>query len=438
MAKKFFDIIPPEKAKYSKNLDKVEVKEKHLEDEQLISFNKKEKSFSKIKPKKLKLVSKSFILSSIVLILVITLGLFFFSKAKIDIFPETEVINLEKTLIVNASYDKFNQEDWVEDETIPGKIFSNEKEYSEESLASGKATDESKARGTIRVYNNYSTAVQGLVVKTRFVSSDEKLFRSIQPANIPGGKYEKGKLVPGYADIEVEATEAGKEYNIGASTFSIPGFAGTARYTSFYGKSFDSMQGGFKGETAQVTEQDLNKAKNSLMERAKAESKEFLKSNLSPGFILEDEAISQEVIEEKASVEAGSKTENFNYELKINSQGIGFEKANMEKFAKALLDLNIPEGKKIQEESLEINYYIKSVDVKSGEIELNLKIKAKAYSDVQTEELKKAVFGKSSEETKIFLENYPGISSIEIKSWPLFRKEISEDLNKIELKLRLD
>ena len=69
---------------------------------------------------------------------------------------------------------------------------------------------------------------------------------------------------------------------------------------------------------------------------------------------------------------------------------------------------------------------------------LNLKIKAKAYSDVQTEELKKAVFGKSSEETKISLENYPGISSIEIKSWPLFRKEISEDLNKIELKLRLD
>jgi len=100
MAKKFFDIIPPEKAKYSKNLDKVEVKEKHLEDEQLISFNKKEKSFSKIKPKKLKLVSKSFILSSIVLILVITLGLFFFSKAKIDIFPKTEVIILRKHLLL--------------------------------------------------------------------------------------------------------------------------------------------------------------------------------------------------------------------------------------------------------------------------------------------------------------------------------------------------
>jgi len=438
MAKKFFDIIPPEKAKYSKRLEQVEVKEKHLEEEKMIAFQKKEKNLSKVKHKKLKLISKSFLFSSIVLILVVILGSFFFSKAKIDIFPETEMINLEKTFIVSASYDKFNQEDWVEDETIPGKFFSNEKEYSEGFLASGKATDESKARGIIRVYNNYSTVAQGLVVKTRFVSSDEKLFRSIQPATIPGGKYEKGKLVPSYADIEVEAAEAGEEYNIEASTFSIPGFAGTARYTSFYGKSFDSMQGGFKGETAQATQQDLNKAKNSLIERAKAESKEFLKSNLSPGFILEDEAISQEVIEEKASVEAGSKVERFNYELRISSQGIGFEEKNMEKFATALLDLNVPEGKKIQEESLEINYYIKSVDVKSGEIELNLKIKAKAYSDVQTEELKKALFGKSSEETKIFLENCSGINSVEIKSWPLYRRKISEDFSKIELKLRLD
>lgn len=438
MSKKFFDIIPPKKEKYSKDLEKVEVKEKNLKHEQLIPFNEKKEDLSKIKSKKLKLVSKSFILSSIVLVLVIVLGLFFFSKTKIDIFPETEIINLEKTIIINGSYDKFNEKDWVEDEIIPGKIFSSEKEYSEEFTASGKAVSESKARGIIRVYNNYSTRSERWVASTRFVSAEGKLFRSIKKETIPGGKYESGKLVPGYADIEVQAAETGEEYNIEASTFSLPAFAGTVKYTSFYGKSFDSMKGGFKGEVAQVTEQDLNKAKNNLAERAKAESREFLKSNLSTGFILEDEAILQEIIEESASVEVGSKTEHFNYNLKINSQGIGFERENIEKLAIALLDLNISEDKRIQEEGLEINYYIKSVDIESGEIEINLKVKAKSYSNIQIEELKKAIFGKSSEEAKIFLDNCSGINSVEIKSWPLFRRKIAEDLNKIELKLRLD
>ncbi|MEA3344585.1 MAG: hypothetical protein U9Q16_02815, partial [Patescibacteria group bacterium] len=353
-------------------------------------------------------------------------------------FPETEIINLEKTIIINGSYDKFNEKDWVEDEIIPGKIFSSEKEYSEEFTASGKAVSESKARGIIRVYNNYSTRSERWVASTRFVSAEGKLFRSIKKETIPGGKYESGKLVPGYADIEVQAAETGEEYNIEASTFSLPAFAGTVKYTSFYGKSFDSMKGGFKGEVAQVTEQDLNKAKNNLAERAKAESREFLKSNLSTGFILEDEAILQEIIEESASVEVGSKTEHFNYNLKINSQGIGFERENIEKLAIALLDLNISEDKRIQEEGLEINYYIKSVDIESGEIEINLKVKAKSYSNIQIEELKKAIFGKSSEEAKIFLDNCSGINSVEIKSWPLFRRKIAEDLNKIELKLRLD
>jgi hypothetical protein len=438
MAKKFFDIIPPEKTKYSEKIKEFKEKKKYQAEEPLNYFNRiKEKNIRTKHPKK-KIVSKSLFLSSIALVLSIVLGLFLFSKTKIDIFPETEIITFERTLTLDAFYDEFNPTEWIKDEIIPGKILSDEKKYIEEFSASGKTVSESEARGIIRVYNDYSTNSQGLVANTRFVSSEEKLFKSIKNEVIPGGQYKDGKFVAGYADIEVRAAETGEEYNIGASTFSIPGFAGTPRYTSFYGKSFDSMKGGFKGETAQVTAQDLDKALHNLTAKAKAERKEFLQSNLSSGFILQDEAISQEIIEAKASVEAGSKTESFSYELEINSKGVAFDKKNMEKFAKTLLDLNIPAEKKFQTESLEINYYIKSVDIKSGKIELNLKIKAKAYSDIQTEELKKALCGKSLDEAKIFLENFSGINNVEIKAQPLFRRKISDDLDKIELKLKLD
>ncbi len=427
MAKKFFDIIPPKKIDFSPGKIKLkkETKPSRIPSSREI-LTPEGGSFKRI-------FFKSFVFLLILLVLVGGFGFFFLSKAEIEIWPETDTLSLEETLSVDLEI----KEPDFEAKVIPGKTFSDQKSVSQEFSASGKVLKEEKATGIIQVYNEYSTSPRTLV-PSRFVSTDGKLFWSLKRITIPGARYEKGKLVPGEIDVEVQAAEAGEDYNIGPSTFALPALAGSPLYTTIYGRSFSPMAGGFKGEISQVLQEDLEQAEKILVEKVRKDSRDFLKRSLPSDFVLLDETISQEIVEANSLVEAGAEVGSFDFQVKVNSEALGFKKSDIENFAKNYISLNTPESKKIQEESLEINYFPESIDLESGKIVLNLEIKAKVYSDIDLTELKKALLGKSREEVKIFLENLTQITKIEIKSWPFLKKKAPENMNKIELKLNLD
>ena len=143
---------------------------------------------------------------------------------------------------------------------IPGQFLESSVERSQDFLSSGREIREERAQGIITVYNEYSSSPQTLVENTRFISQDGKLFRSAKTVVVPGASISEGKIVASNIDMEAIAQEAGEGYNVGPSTFSIPGFKGTPKYTAFYGKSSNSMEGGFIGEVEVVTADDLKQA----------------------------------------------------------------------------------------------------------------------------------------------------------------------------------
>lgn len=394
--KKFFDIIPPEK-------NKKEVQ--------------KEKKIKLTEPKRIFLKGSIFCLFFLILLSVFVF--FFFSKIKIEIWPETEILDLKTQGVIS------------------GKILEDIKFTSQEFSASGKTLKQEKARGKIRVYNTYSTSSRTLI-PSRFVSAEGKLFWSVEKIIIPGARYEKGKLVPGEIDVEAVAAEAGEDYNIGPSTFALPALAGTPLYTTIYGKSFSPMTNGFKREVSQITQKDLEGAENILRDKLEKESRGFLKTTLSEEFVLLDEALIQEVLEKNSSEKALAEAESFIFQVKVKSKGLVFKRTDLESFAKNFITLNAPKEKKIQEENLIIDYSFESLDLSSSSITLNLRIKAKIYPDINLDGLKKGLLGKTRSESRIFLENLPGITKITIKSWPFWRKKIPENIEKIELRLNLD
>ena len=370
-----------------------------------------------------------------ILILVGIFCYFTLSKAKIEIWPVTEIKTFETKLTVANTAAKTD----ISNKIIPGEIFETEKLITEEFSSSGRALKEKKAEGVIRVYNNYSTLAQTLVVTTRFVSADGKLFRSTEKVTIPGGKYEGGKLVASFVDIKVAADQAGPEYNIGPSTFSIPGFAGTDRYTKIYGKSFQDMTGGLKEEVPQVSQEDLEGAKKVLQERALKESETSLKEKISPEFILLEKAIDSEILETFSLARPKDELEKFKFQVKARSLALVFKKEDLEKFVRDFILSQIGETKKFSEKSLKLNYLPETIDLKLGKITLSLKLDTKIYSDIDQSNLKKALLGKSLAETKLFLENQPQITKVEVKSWPFpWIKNVPKDVEKIEIKLMLD
>jgi hypothetical protein len=295
---------------------------------------------------------------------------------------------------------------------------------------------EEKAKGVITVYNAYSASPRTLI-PSRFVSSDGKLFWSTEKTTLPGASYEKGKLIPGEKNIEVEAAEAGEEYNIEPTTFALPALAGTGLYTKIYAKSFSSMSRGFRGEIAQITQPDLDSARAVLAERLKQQSLEFFKTKISDDFVLLDEAFSYDISDTNSSQKVGTGTESFNLEAKIKSKAIVFEKSDVESLAKNIINSDIEKSQKIQEEKLEIGYFLKEKDLDSGKLVLDLEIKAVVYQAIDLNELKKALLGRSINEAKLFLNNLSELDRVELKSW-FFLRRIPEDANRLELNFNLD
>ncbi|MBT9133138.1 MAG: hypothetical protein DDT33_01669 [Firmicutes bacterium] len=330
----------------------------------------------------------------------------------------------------------------LEEKIIPAKILEKENSLSGEFPSTGRALKEGRAKGFIRVYNNYSTSPQVLIVNTRFISGDGKLFRSIKRERIPGQKWEGGRLVAGFIDIEVIAAEAGPEYNIGPANFSIPGFAGSPKFFAFNGQSFQPMKGGFKKEVAQVTGEDLKKAENILIEKLKQESRESLKSEISPDFILDfillDEAISQEIIKSSSSKKAGQEAESFVFEVKIKNKGLGFERAELEKFLQKYIEENLPSDKIYLEKSLNYDFPPKLVSLLENEMILSLEFGGKIFTAIDQNFIKKESIGKSIQNLKLFLKEQPGVNKIEIKTFPFWLQRIPADFERIKINLRFD
>ncbi|MCK4473877.1 hypothetical protein KAU40_01280 [Candidatus Parcubacteria bacterium] len=387
MNKKIYDILPPKEV-VEETVEKIE-----------------KEHFSSDK-------SKKGIVISLILITVFLFCYFTLPKAEIEIWPKTEILSFETNKVIS------------------GEIREKETFVSQEFSSSGKIFKEKKAEGIIRVYNNYSASPQILVVKTRFVSSEGKLFKSIERVTIPG--------MPGFLDIKVKADKPGPEYNIEPSTFSIPGFAGTARYTKFYGKSFKSMEGGMKEEVIQVSQEDLEQAKKTVKEKAIQDCKTALKNIISEDYFLLDSALETKIIKTSSSAEPGQQKEKFSVQTQVKSIALVFKRKDIEDFAKMFILSQISEDKKFYQESLEISYSSEVVNLESKKMSFDLKLQGKIYSDIEQTNLKKALTEKSLSEVKLFLENQTRITKADVYFWPFWVKKVPKNTEKIEIELKFD
>jgi hypothetical protein len=444
MGNRIYDIIPPGNKQKKSYAAEVPV------------FIKKKAAVSGINPagdasgkKRIKTgyLSKILLGFSFLILASLSLWLAVFSKVNVEIWPKIYLLNNSKTIIGDVGQENLDSSLWLEKGVVPAEIFKDLKFDSQEFQSTGKLSKEEKAKGMIRIYNNFSENPQSLIANTRFVSADGKLFRLQNKISVPGATRDsKGKLVAGEIDATVLAAEPGKDYNITPTNFSIPGFAGTSKYTSIYAKSFSNMAGGFKGEVAQVLEDDLDKAREEMLNKLKNESIDSLKKTLPANYVLLDGGVSQEVAEEEFSLKAGEEAESFTLKLKVESKAVIFKQSDIEKLAKDIINSNIESEKKFKENDLELNYDFKSLGFEqeqpdlesfSGDSDKNaksqneqqnkdipeakkssvnnpikivfdIKVTAKTYIDAKLDEIKHSILGKSLDEVKVILKDQPG------------------------------
>jgi hypothetical protein len=163
-------------------------------------------------------------------------ALIYFSSAKIEIVPSTISATVQASLTANSSSGD-----------LPFKVITAQKIASQSVQGGGTKTVNSSASGTITIYNTQAKP-QALITNTRFATASGLIFRIHGAVTVPAGSAAK----PGTVSAKVFADQAGSTYNVGPSSFTVPGFAGTPQASQVYARSITAMTGGASGTVPTV------------------------------------------------------------------------------------------------------------------------------------------------------------------------------------------
>lgn len=166
-----------------------------------------------------------------------------FSYATITLTPKKTVVTLADQVTLSK-----------ESTTLPFETVSVDSNIKEEVTLTEKVTKQEKAKGTITLYNSFSTTPQILVLGTRFQSKAGLVYRLDKQVSIPGYTTIEGKKVPGFITATVTADGFGEKYNATDEVFSIIAFNGTPKSESVYAKITKPIIGGLDGSYFTTTE----------------------------------------------------------------------------------------------------------------------------------------------------------------------------------------
>ncbi len=211
---KIDDIIPPSKRRESENLTNESVPRRPLH---------------------LSQHTPGFPVKTLAAVLIVIVAsfcaLYYFSSAKVEITPSTVSAAVQNSFTATESSGD-----------LPYEIITSQKIASQSVKSSGTKEVNSSASGTITIYNTQSKA-QRLITNTRFATTAGLIFRIHTGVTIPAGSAAK----PGSLTAKVYADKTGDAYNVGPTSFTIPGFAGTPQESEVYARSSDAMTGGASG-----------------------------------------------------------------------------------------------------------------------------------------------------------------------------------------------
>ncbi|MEX2144765.1 MAG: hypothetical protein WD712_00060 [Candidatus Spechtbacterales bacterium] len=364
---------------------------------------------------------------------VLFLALGVLPKATVILYPKTLQDSMNFSLVADSNV---STEDYAKG-IVPAQILEERQENNFTFEATGTAQLEERAAGHIRVYNEYSSLPQTLVESTRFLSANGKLFRTTQTVVIPGAEIEGGQIVASSIIVPVVADEAGADYNISPTTFSIPGFSGTDKYTKFYGKNEQGFEGGFKGKAIVVTAEDINKAEEKIESEFLAGAETALREKIPENLMILEDSLESGIETLEFSNAAGEPTETFTARAVVFarifliregdiSESIGYNFINSTQYGK---EFELSDTRKVE-------YSVKEVDYKTGYAEFAVSVQQLFVRKVDASLILSDIKGRDEVEVRKILSNMEELEKAQLRFWPFWVSKIPADEGDITVEVQ--
>lgn len=280
--------------------------------------------------------------------------------------------------------------------------------------SSGIVKVERFAKGTVVIFNNTSST-QKLVKNTKIQASNGLIYKLDQAVTVPA---KKGKVL-GSVTTNITAEVVGEKYNASPKDFTFPGFKGTAKYQTIYGRSKGNISGGYSGDVPNVSQSELNNKISTAKEEMKTVLNQKIKEvAIAGGFFIDNETIEYKIINSETKMSKDNKTATVKIDGSI--------------FAKTLLNASVDEASKSIlgiENSLsfkyEVNLASSSLEVKtddSGQMIANGDVSL--HLSVNKEELAKMLQNKTKREALSVLQQTKGVEIAKIKTFPFWKNTL--------------
>jgi len=290
-----------------------------------------------------------------------------------------------------------------------------------------------KAKGTVLIYNNFSSVPQRLDIDTRLEGSNGKIYKTVKQIVVPGMR----SSAPGSVEVGIYAAAGGEEYNSGPLDFTIFGFKGTPKYSKFYARSKGSIAGGFIGQVPVITDIDKLAGMNDLKIALQAKLLKKATDQIPSGFVLFRDAVFLDT-EDGAATSEGNKSSlnlkgtlyGFLFDVKKLTKKIAED--NLEDYDDTAIDIpNIRDLTFTMDNKDNLFFADNPADVKN--INFNLSGTAKIIYPVDENNLKADLLGKRKKDFKQILAQYPNIDSADVVISPFWKMSFPDKIKDIKV-----
>lgn len=349
-----------------------------------------------------------FFLGGISLLSLIGVGVFVFLPR-----AEVHVVPYKMTQNVDLQFDGQLEGVLTDDTIIPVRIIEKEQEIIISADATGVSSGTAqKSRGTVVIYNSFSAEAQSLVATTRLESPEGKIFRLSEGVTVPG----MNGTAPGATEAQVIADQPGAEYNISATTFTIPGFKGSQKFEKFRAKSNAVMAGGSQATSADfrvISKGDLDTVEALAKEKAKEAFQEAVQKTLTPGERILEENLEITPTANASLPIAGTVATSFEYKNTFSVRGFIFSESAIKDIIRAKGE-ETTNGVLFRPVTLTLSYKEAVPNYEEKKVRLKVHAIIDSESVIDTEELVNAILGKDGDGVNEALTRLPAIKKMDI------------------------
>ncbi|MFB6212224.1 MAG: hypothetical protein ABEI53_00175 [Candidatus Magasanikbacteria bacterium] len=321
---------------------------------------------------------------------------------------------------------------------IPGEIITAQKnirkDFSSSEVVEKKVTK--RARGKIKVFNNYGPTSITLVKNTRFKSPDGLVYKSTSKVVVPPAKKRGGEIIPSSVEVTVRAARAGRKYNtekISNEKWTIPGFKESnleEMYRGFYARPVSLMKGGLVGTRVAPSKKKLREARKEvrkeLLSALRGQIKVLHSSDLK---ILPRGG---QFLVEETNVKKKKKGEGFTVFMSGTLKKIGF---NEEQLKKVLRDKLISTSYPVRIVNSKFKYKNINSNWSKSQMEFTIEGRLETKPRINKSKIKAQVLGKTENLMKPVIFDIHGLKEAKVSLWPFWVKEVPSDPSKVRIKL---